>query len=672
MALRASLLLLVATASVAAETLPINGWYPCSINTEATRPPKSSSSSSVLSLKASIGDDGRMWSVLLHPMRTTYIEALAAPKRATTVECATFTLPLCHAGLCTANASMPTIPVFVKRALASTRTTSTKALWFLQGGPGASSVNMESFMVLLYNVLGGAVDVYTMDHRGTGRSHRLTCAAAQIETSGSPTKGQITNSVLATCAQDVNVQLGAASLLRSFSTTSAAMDLSKVIASLGNDNTFVYGVSYGTYLVERLMQLENPSIKGYILDGVVSNSGSQTNQKMVFNDWDKNVDSVAQTFVELCTADAFCSAKFPGSDLKTTMTALYASLDAAPTKTQCASLLSSVQEGLTPSDLLRIVFSTLLQDQSLRPLIPALVYRIQRCNTNDALAVYNFLVQLTSSSSDDSDVLDSTMLYNLVVASELWRTPTESASALASAFKSTLIGSDVSDLAKMYCIASGGKDANCAGVTSKPYRLQYPTDKYFNQPIAIPAGASVLLMGGRLDPQTYYKYGSYQYDSFIGTAKRLVEFNYSAHGVVGNTPVTTKNEAPCGAQILGSFVRADGDLASLDTSCMAFVQPMTFQLASSDVQSLMATTDAYDGIPTQKFTQGITKSGGGSSSGSLGSNTASNTTSSGWKTAAILAFVLVGLLLLVIAYLLYRARVQAQKPPTYNEHIPDA
>ena len=142
--LRASLLLLVVTASFAADTLPINGWYPCSINTEATSAPKSSSSSSsVQSLKASIGDDGRMWSALLHPMRTTYIEALATTKRATTVECAEFTLPLCHDGICTApaNASMTTIPVFVKRALASTRTTSTKALWFLQGGPGASSVN---------------------------------------------------------------------------------------------------------------------------------------------------------------------------------------------------------------------------------------------------------------------------------------------------------------------------------------------------------------------------------------------------------------------------------------------------------------------------------------------------------------------------------------------------
>ena len=115
-----------------------------------------------------------------------------------------------------------------------------------------------------------------------------------------------------------------------------------------------------------------------------------------------------------------------------------------------------------------------------------------------------------------------------------------------------------------------------------------------------------------------------------------------------------------------------GDLDSLDTSCMAVVQPMTFQLSSSDVQSLMATTDAYDGAPTQKFTQGITKTSGGSSSGSLGSKTTSDSTSSGWKTAAIIAFVLVGLLVLVIGYLLYRARVQAQKQPKYDEHVAEA
>ncbi|OQR83391.1 serine protease family S33 [Thraustotheca clavata] len=202
-------------------------------------------------------------------------------------ECAQFTLPLCHAGVCDSN---KTIEVFVKRALANKQ--NPKAVWLLQGGPGASTAGtMEKIMVSVYKRLDGAANVYTMDHRGTGRSHRLGCTAAQVETSGSPTYGEITPEVLSACIQDVNIQLGAsinckwfilqhennnsfiASILSAFSTTSAALDLSTLINYTNNTNTYVYGVSYGTYLVERLMQLNNSNIRGYILDGVVSQSG---------------------------------------------------------------------------------------------------------------------------------------------------------------------------------------------------------------------------------------------------------------------------------------------------------------------------------------------------------------------------------------------------------------
>ncbi|KAF0707468.1 Aste57867_6605 [Aphanomyces stellatus] len=45
------------------------------------------------------------------------------------------------------------------------------------------------------------------------------------------------------------------------------------------------------------MQLANPQIKGYILDGVVSNSGSKRNQKLSFADWDVNMNEVGQKFL---------------------------------------------------------------------------------------------------------------------------------------------------------------------------------------------------------------------------------------------------------------------------------------------------------------------------------------------------------------------------------------
>ncbi|KAF0770092.1 hypothetical protein AaE_002627 [Aphanomyces astaci] len=279
----------------------INGWYPCNLRTFATPAPATTTSST----GQAMDDESptiRGWrlndqdpanaifrSLIVNPATDMSI-TLGAAAAAPTVECAEITMPLCHEGICESNA---TITVFVKRMRAAPgrNTTAAKSLWVLQGGPGASSVNMEGIMAALYDApgsyLGGSVDVYTMDHRGTGRSSRLSCVASQVETSGSPTKGHVTSQSFPDCIQDVNMQLGDdadVNLLKAYSTTSAATDLSKIISLLNttpNAHTTVYGVSYGTYLVQRLMQLANPNVKGYVLDGVVSQSGSKSGEKVL-------------------------------------------------------------------------------------------------------------------------------------------------------------------------------------------------------------------------------------------------------------------------------------------------------------------------------------------------------------------------------------------------------
>ncbi|EQC38993.1 hypothetical protein SDRG_03946 [Saprolegnia diclina VS20] len=665
--LRITLLAFVASTALAAEPIKINGWYSCNAKTFATPVPDTSVTADLPAFSTSaFSADTNVLRSVLRPIDATSIQSLAfasTSASSATTECAEFTLPLCYEGACNTAGS---IPVFVKRMRATKRTSSTKALWFLQGGPGASSVAMESLMTLLYSMLNGAVDVYTMDHRGTGRSYKLTCSASQIETSGSPTKGQVLNSVLSTCIKDINIQIGAndTKALRSFSTTSAAMDLSTLISATENANTFVYGVSYGTYLVERLMQLENANIKGYILDGIVANSGSKENKLTVFNDWDKEVDEAAQTFVDLCKTDTYCSSKFPTLDLRTTMVTMYSTMDRNPKSSKCAMALSSSSS--TPSAVLRSLFSDLLQSQSLRALIPALVYRFNRCNQADILAIANFATQVQNmgNTQDESDGFESTMLYNLIVVSELWRTPTESYDTLKQTFTNTLIGSNIASLVTTYCIASGGSDPNCINERSpsNSYKWQYPRDTYYDVPITIPKGTSVLLLSGLLDPQTTARGARNQYDSFIGSAKRLVEFNYSAHGTIVNTPVTKLGGAPCAAQLVGSFVTVDGDVTALDTSCLAAVAPMSFQIKSSLAQTLMATSDIYDGTPTKQYKPSSTappadKVSDGSAT--TATDDASAGVSSGYRTAAIVGFVLAALLAIGMVIVVRRQRKQA-------------
>ncbi|RHY32688.1 hypothetical protein DYB32_002335 [Aphanomyces invadans] len=566
----------------------INGWYPCNLRTFATPAPAPSPTSSgqannveSLTLRGWRFDDQNpanaiFRSLIVNP--ATDISITLGAAAATSAECAEITMPLCHEGICASNG---TINVFVKRMRAARgrSNASAKSLWVLQGGPGASSVNMEGIMAALYDApgsyLGGAVDVYTMDHRGTGRSGLLSCVASQVETSGSPTKGSVNSQSFPACIQDVNTQLGDdadVNLLKAYSTTSAATDLSNLISLFGTTGgeTTVYGVSYGTYLVQRLMQLGNPNVKGYVLDGVVSQSGSKVGEKV-------------------------------------------------------------------------------------------LIYRINRCNSNDATAVSNFITAYYNMYNAtphvlSSDALDSSMLYNLVALSELFTFPTPTRATLQQRFINTSIASDTSNLVTMYCLASGGKDPGCASerVAPSKYRFIYPTDKYFDVPITIPAGTSVLLMSGLLDPQTPPKFAKYQLNSFVGTAKKLIEFPTSAHGTILNTPVTLQNKVPCGTTIVSSFVVAGLD--SLDVTCLDYLAPIAFTVKSSLGQRLMETDDVYDGTPNKTIAPRIP-----SPSSTDGVPTSHADSSSTWRGVAIAAIVVVVALVVAFVVVVVRLRRQARE-----------
>ncbi|EGZ29195.1 hypothetical protein PHYSODRAFT_450444, partial [Phytophthora sojae] len=63
--------------------------------------------------------------------------------------------------------------------------------------------------------------------------------------------------------------------LASFSTTSAANDVVTFISNYTNGaSTILYGISYGTILLERIMHLNPAKVTGYVLDGVATASGA--------------------------------------------------------------------------------------------------------------------------------------------------------------------------------------------------------------------------------------------------------------------------------------------------------------------------------------------------------------------------------------------------------------
>ncbi|OWZ06423.1 Serine protease [Phytophthora megakarya] len=68
-------------------------------------------------------------------------------------------------------------------------------------------------MTTLHSELEGAVYVYTIGYRGTGRSTFLDCVAAQITTTGSPVGNMIDPTEIPACANELQSKYGGLAVL---------------------------------------------------------------------------------------------------------------------------------------------------------------------------------------------------------------------------------------------------------------------------------------------------------------------------------------------------------------------------------------------------------------------------------------------------------------------------
>ncbi|KAG9397714.1 hypothetical protein AC1031_019156 [Aphanomyces cochlioides] len=556
------------------------------------------------------------------------------------VQCADIQVPLCHTGVCS---STKFITVFVKRipasATASAALSAPRAMWMLQGGPGESSVNMEGLMADAYINANRAVSIYTMDHRGTGRSAPISCAE-----DNDPYSPQMT----IRCIQSTKAKYGDVAP-QAFSVTSAANDLAYVIQNeLAGTDVFVYGLSYGTYLVERLMHIAPKGVKGYILDSIQSEQFYTTKDAPFYSNWDRDVGGTAETFFSYCDKDDLCASKV-GPSSKAYLKAVYAALDAGTNA--CGTMIKTAapEYGNKPSWLVNNFLYTFLKNANRRNLIPAVMFRLNRCNSADKAMVTNALNYIRNSTSsnllmtDFSDGADnssvarvaylnsegrSTVVYKNIVLSEIWQRPTPSVAQMTQWYEDALMAAmnplqqpqDLQDT----CIYLGGDDPICANfTTSASVSFNYPRDAYWNKTAAIPTGASVLMFTGKLDPATPPKYARDEKETMAGTNKALFEFDYSPHVIVSNTPY---DGGDCGANILASYVTANGDLSQVKSDCIAQVYKLNFTtvMDTKFARTLFGTSsDIWGGAAGSDPVLNAPKTTGSSSGSSSGSKTPS-------------------------------------------------
>ncbi|RHY23243.1 hypothetical protein DYB32_009262 [Aphanomyces invadans] len=385
-----------------------------------------------------------------------------------------------------------------------------------------------------------------------------------------------------------------------FSVTSAASDLAAVMQApslFDSTDIFVYGVSYGTYTVTRLMHMQPPNVKGYVLDSIQSEEFGSTKDAPYYSNWDRDVGDAVDQYFAHCDNDSFCSSKLGKPSSKQALVDVYNALESRTSP--CYDVLLSKANAsnmASPAEYVGSTLYSMLGDKGTWSLLAPFIFRLRRCSQDDR----DMFGRMTTL-DDDSDARMnlflpprrggsaylkaegfSSVLYNTIVFSELWQRPSPTMDAMANDTKNALFGSKnangLHDTFQEYCVYVQNSDAVCQGYpVYSGGGFVYPRDAYWNKTASIPPGASAMLLSGLMDPATPPKYAQDQFTNMKGTDKVLLQFPFGGHGTLSTTPLVDQPNVDCANAIFYQYMRNRGKLHGLDTTCVDKVQTLDFK-----------------------------------------------------------------------------------------------
>jgi pimeloyl-ACP methyl ester carboxylesterase len=467
-------------------------------------------------------------------------------------ECATIDVPLRWS-----DPDGPTIGIFVQRLRGTGDVRG--QLWLLEGGPGGSGADFDSAMADLATLDPG-LDLYAVDHRGVGRSARLSCPEQEAE--GSEWGLSLSPGELDACSAALQAEWG--DDLAEFTTTAAAHDLSRLIdvAAEPGEDVFVYGVSYGTYWAHRYLQVAPDQATAVVLDSIAPPGED-------FAHYDADFDAVAQDYLELCAADELCASKL-GPDPWDAVGTLLAELDAGGHCTQVTRPWGI--DGPTA----RVVMASLLVGTQTRPYLPAFVYRLHRCDAGDVTALDHMLdVFFGSATTTYYDTLDSDALFYEVSRSELW----PSGASV-----------DEVDAVEAGLRVTTGLSPSVAAGASWP---TYPPDAYMGE--WAETDTPLLMLNGDLDPQTPIWVGGEAADHLTGPHQYFYTVPRSAHCTIYATPYEPGADRTCSMQIMLAFLQ--DPTVPPDTACLDAIPLETFTGVPATNAYVLGTSDLWENGP---------------------------------------------------------------------------
>ena len=455
-------------------------------------------------------------------------------------ECATIRVPLDHG-----NPTGPTLALAVKRVPA--QGIEARVVWFVDGGPGDAG---RASLGKVAGVLAGdsSLAIYTFDHRGVGGSAPLECPEQRA--AGSPDGAELTPAEWAPCVAHLKATR---SDLPYIAVTQAARDLDVLVSRFRTPGggTYVWGVSYGTFLIWEYLRHASRPPDGVILDGIVPPDWS-------FAEFDAGLERMGRRWIELCGADSTCAARTRGDPVRMVRAAAE-SLETGPCR----------KTGLTPH-LYRLVQGNLLMaGDPIRRLIPVVAYRVERCLPRDRRAVIALFRNLFESGAVGEDSTKHNPIAQRHLAlSALWLDTDSSADALQRAVDTSLVTTAVS--------AAFARTRPGWPLAPGPTARDFPEYR-----------GPLLLLHGELDPTMPPERLERLRTQYTAPAQLFA--------IVAGAGHVTINENPCVRSIYTAFLRQPA--VSPDTACLERLAHPAPAPDTATARKVLGTDDVWGDRP---------------------------------------------------------------------------